>query len=93
MEIVGAEYNCLAYDRVHGLIVTYADLWVPCYSGAIDCTAQALRYRAALASAERDPPPKKRNGPDARRVPDPPSVSRPKVVACGRSNGESDGPA
>ena len=38
VEIVLPKYDCLRYDRVHGLTLTYEDLWVPRYSGAIHCT-------------------------------------------------------
>ena len=38
VEIVLPKYNCLRYDRVHGLTVAYDDLWVPWYSGAVHCT-------------------------------------------------------
>ena len=82
VEIVARKYICLRYDRVRGLAVTYADEWVPWYSGAIDCTRKrsAIEPHSHRPSATRPP---KRSGPDTRHAPDPASVSRPKVVACG----------
>ena len=38
VEIVLPKYDCLRYDRIHGLTVAYEDLWVPWFSGAIHCT-------------------------------------------------------
>ena len=38
VEIILPKYDCLRYDLIHGLTVTYEDLWVPWYSGAIRCT-------------------------------------------------------
>ena len=38
VEIVLPKYDCLRYDRIHGLTVAYDDLWVPWFGGAIHCT-------------------------------------------------------
>jgi len=38
VEIVLPKYDCLRYDRIFGLTVTYENLWVPWYTGAIHCT-------------------------------------------------------
>ena len=38
VEIVLPKYDCLRYDRIHGLTVAYEDLWVPWYSAAVHCT-------------------------------------------------------
>jgi len=38
VEIVLPRYDCLRWDRVHGLTVAYEDLWVPWYNDAIHCT-------------------------------------------------------
>src|SRR5512135_2516975 len=38
VEIVLPKYDCMRYDRIYGLTVTYSDLWVPWYDGAINCT-------------------------------------------------------
>ncbi len=38
VEIILPKYDCLRYEQVHDLQVTYDDLWVPWYDGAIHCT-------------------------------------------------------
>jgi len=38
VEIVLPKYDCLRYDRIHGLTVAYEDLWVPWYRAAVHCT-------------------------------------------------------
>ncbi|MBI5445410.1 MAG: glycogen synthase [Deltaproteobacteria bacterium] len=38
VEIILPKYDCLRYDHIWDLQVTYHDLWVPWYSGAIRCT-------------------------------------------------------
>ena len=38
VEIVLPKYDCMRYDRISGLTVTYEDLWVPWYSGAVHCS-------------------------------------------------------
>ena len=38
VEIILPKYDCMRYDRIAGLTVTYEDLWVPWYSGAIHCS-------------------------------------------------------
>jgi starch synthase len=38
VEIVLPKYDCLRYDRIHGLTVAHDDIWVPWYGGAIHCT-------------------------------------------------------
>jgi starch synthase len=38
VEIVLPKYDCMRYREIHGLRVSYEDLWVPWYSGAIHCT-------------------------------------------------------
>jgi starch synthase len=38
VEIVLPKYDCLRYDRIHGLTVAYDDLWVPWFGDAIHCT-------------------------------------------------------
>ena len=38
VEIILPRYDCMRYDRISGLSVTYEDLWVPWYSGAIHCS-------------------------------------------------------
>ena len=38
VEIILPKYNCMRYDHIWGLQVTYQDLWVPWYNGAIHCS-------------------------------------------------------
>ena len=38
VEIILPKYDCMRYDRISGLTVTYEDLWVPWYSGAVHCS-------------------------------------------------------
>jgi len=38
VEIILPKYDCMRHDQVWGLGVTYQDLWVPWYTGAIHCT-------------------------------------------------------
>lgn len=38
VEIILPKYDCGRYDHVWGLTVSYNDLWVPWYDGAIHCT-------------------------------------------------------
>jgi starch synthase len=38
VEIILPKYDCMRYDQIWGLTVTYQDLWVPWYTGAIHCT-------------------------------------------------------
>ena len=38
VEVILPKYDCMRYDRIFGLTVTYEDLWVPWYSGAIHCS-------------------------------------------------------
>src|SRR5512135_318832 len=38
VEIVLPMYDCMRYDRIYGLTVSYPDLWVPWYGGAVPCT-------------------------------------------------------
>lgn len=38
VEIILPKYDCMRYDLISPLTVTYGDLWVPWYSGAIHCT-------------------------------------------------------
>jgi starch synthase len=38
VEIILPKYDCMHYDQIHGLTVTYQDLWVPWYGGAVHCT-------------------------------------------------------
>jgi starch synthase len=38
VEIILPKYDTMRYDLIHGLTVTYENLWVPWYSGAIHCT-------------------------------------------------------
>jgi len=38
VEIILPKYDCMRYDHIWGLQVTYQDLWVPWYGGAIHCT-------------------------------------------------------
>lgn len=38
VEIIIPRYRNMRYDQVHGLCVSYQDLWVPWFSGAVHCT-------------------------------------------------------
>jgi len=38
VEIILPKYDGLRYDQIYGLQVTYHDLWVPWYGGAIHCS-------------------------------------------------------
>lgn len=38
VEIVLPKYDCMRYDQIWGLHVTYPDLWVPWFNYAIHCT-------------------------------------------------------
>lgn len=38
VEIILPKYDCMRYDKIWGLTVTYQDLLVPWYNGAIHCT-------------------------------------------------------
>ncbi len=38
VEIFLPKYDCMRYDHIWGLHVTYQDLWVPWYNGAIHCS-------------------------------------------------------
>ena len=38
VEIVLPKYDCMRYREIHNLCVSYQDLWVPWYSGAVHCT-------------------------------------------------------
>jgi len=38
VEIILPKYDCMRYDQIWGLNVTYNDLWVPWYGGAIHCS-------------------------------------------------------
>ncbi len=38
VEIILPKYDCMRYNKVHGLTKTYEDLWVPFYDIAIHCT-------------------------------------------------------
>jgi starch synthase len=38
VEIILPKYDCMRYDQIWGLQVTYQDLWVPWGNGAIHCT-------------------------------------------------------
>lgn len=38
VEILLPKYDCLRYDQIYGLQVTYQDLWVPWYDHAVHCT-------------------------------------------------------
>ncbi len=37
VEIILPKYDCMRHDQVYGLHITYPDLWVPWYGGAIRC--------------------------------------------------------
>ena len=38
VEIVMPKYDCMRYDQIYGLTVTYPDLWVPWYDVFVHCT-------------------------------------------------------
>ncbi len=38
VEIILPKYDCMRYDQIWGLQVTYQDLWVPWFNGAIHCS-------------------------------------------------------
>ncbi len=38
VEIILPKYDCMRYDHIWGLHITYNDLWVPWYGGAIHCS-------------------------------------------------------
>ena len=38
VEVILPKYDCMRYDRISGLTVSYEDLWVPWYSGAVHCS-------------------------------------------------------
>ncbi len=38
VEIILPKYDCMRYDHIWGLHVTYQDLWVPWFNGAVHCT-------------------------------------------------------
>jgi starch synthase len=38
VEIILPKYDCLRYDQIYDLRVTYQDLWVPWYQSSIHCT-------------------------------------------------------
>jgi len=38
VDIILPKYDCMRYDQIYGLTVSYQDLWVPWYSGAVHCT-------------------------------------------------------
>ena len=38
VEIILPKYDCMWYDQIWGLHVTYSDLWVPWFGGAIHCS-------------------------------------------------------
>jgi len=38
VEIILPKYDCMRYDQILGLCVSYQDLWVPWYGGSIRCT-------------------------------------------------------
>ncbi len=37
VEIILPKYDCMRYDRIHGLVKTYSDLWVPYHNQWIHC--------------------------------------------------------
>ncbi len=37
VEIILPKYDCMRYDRIHGLTMSYQDLWVPFYGQWIHC--------------------------------------------------------
>ncbi|MBF0623414.1 MAG: glycogen synthase [Magnetococcales bacterium] len=38
VEVILPKYDCMRYDHIWGLSVSYDDLWVPWYGGSIHCT-------------------------------------------------------
>lgn len=38
VEIILPKYDCMRYDQVWGLCITFEDLWVPWYGGHVHCT-------------------------------------------------------
>ena len=38
VEVILPKYDCMRYDHIWGLQMTYQDLWVPWYDGAIHCS-------------------------------------------------------
>ncbi len=38
VEIILPKYDCMRYDQIWGLHITYQDLWVPWFNGAIHCS-------------------------------------------------------
>ena len=38
VDVILPKYDCLRYDQIYGLTVAYEDLWVPWYSGFVNCT-------------------------------------------------------
>jgi starch synthase len=38
VEVILPKYRCMRYDQIYGMTVTYQDLWVPWYGGAVRCT-------------------------------------------------------
>jgi len=38
VEIILPKYDCMRYDQIRDLHVTYQDLWVPWYDGAVHCS-------------------------------------------------------
>ena len=38
VEIILPKYDCMSYDHIWGLQVSYEDLWVPWYNGSVHCT-------------------------------------------------------
>ena len=38
VEIIMPKYDCMRYDQIFGLSVSYQDLWVPWYDGFVRCT-------------------------------------------------------
>jgi starch synthase len=38
VEIVLPKYDCMQYDQIWGLTVSYQDLWVPWFNGHVHCT-------------------------------------------------------
>ncbi len=38
VELILPKYDCMRYDHIWGLQITYQDLWVPWYGGAIHCS-------------------------------------------------------
>src|SRR5215213_5514658 len=38
VEIILPRYRCMRDDQIYGMTVSYRDLWVPWYDGAVRCT-------------------------------------------------------